>query len=195
MPPKVAVDALPPPCLAMKTAMVQMGGEVSVETSRRCANGVVQSALNAYRRQLNNCWPDTLYARYFEMNDEGKRQCLLSYLQNPASGGFPQEALSDDGGGPPAKVRRVREAGSAAADAEAPTAALATPMKATPSKATPAKSSSMQTCTPQRSPALLLATSVRSTGTPRIRLSPGPRRRTSVGGKDLGHGACDSRSR
>ena len=139
MPPKIAVDALPPPCLAMKTAMVQMGGEVSVETSRRCANGVVQSALNAYRRQLNNWWPDTLYARYSEMSDDGKRQCLVAYLQNPASGGFPQEALSDDGGGPPAKVRRVREAGSAAADTEAPSAAHAPPVRATPTKAAPTK--------------------------------------------------------
>ena len=95
MPPKIAVDTLPPPCLAMKTALVQMGGEVSVETSRRCANGVVQSALNAYRRQLNNWWPDELYAKYSEMNDDGKRQCLVAYLRNPASGGFPSEALSD----------------------------------------------------------------------------------------------------
>ena len=82
----------------MKTAMVQMGGEVSVETSRRCANGVVQSALNAYRRQLNNWWPDALYAKYSEMNDDGKRQCLVAYLRNPASGGFPSEALSDQPG-------------------------------------------------------------------------------------------------
>eukprot|EP00959_Pyramimonas_sp_CCMP1952_P332400 6960489-Pyramimonas_sp.AAC.1 len=67
--PTIAVDALPPPRLAMKTAMVQMGGEISVETSRRRANGVVQSALNAHRRQLHHWWPDTLYARYSEMNE------------------------------------------------------------------------------------------------------------------------------
>eukprot|EP00959_Pyramimonas_sp_CCMP1952_P376506 7886269-Pyramimonas_sp.AAC.1 len=54
------MDALPRPCLAIKTAMVQMGGEISVETSCRCVKGVVQSALNAYRRQLNNWWPDAL---------------------------------------------------------------------------------------------------------------------------------------
>ena len=160
MPPKVAVDALPPPCLAMKTAMVQMGGEVSVETSRRCANGVVQSALNAYRRQLSNWWPDTLYAKYSEMNDDGKRQCLVAYLRNPASGGFPSEALSDqpqdrggDRGGPPAKVRRVRETASAGADPEPLSAQNATPMKATPVESTPTKSLPVQAFTPQRSPA------------------------------------------
>ena len=79
----------------MKTAMVQMGGEVSVETSRRCARGVVQSALNAYRRQLNKWWPDALYAKYSEMDDDGKRQCLVSYLQNPASGGFSPGGYTD----------------------------------------------------------------------------------------------------
>ena len=142
----------------MKSALIQMGDGVSVESSRRCANGMVQSALHAYRRQLNNWWPDALYARCSEMNDDGKRQCLVAYLKNPASGGFPQEALLDDGGGPPAKVRRVREAGSAAADTEAPTAAFATPIEAKPTKDTPTKAPPMQTCTPQRSPALLLAT-------------------------------------
>ena len=108
------------------------------------------------------------------MSDDGKRQCLVAYLQNPASGGFPREALLNDGGGPPAKVRRVCEVGSATADTEAPAAAFATPMEATPTKDTPTNAPPMQTCTPQRSPALLLATSVHSTGTPRIQLSPGP---------------------
>ena len=109
MPPKIAMDALPPPCLAMKNAMVLMGGEVSVESSRRCASGVVLSAFKAYRRQLQNWWPDTLYAQYSEMTDDGKRQSLVAYLRNPASAGFSSEALSDqpedrggDRGGPPA---------------------------------------------------------------------------------------------
>ena len=93
MPPEIAMDALPPPCLAMKNAMVLMGGEVSVESSRRCASGVVLSAFNAYRRQLQNWWPDTLYVRYSKMSDDGKRQCLVAYLQNPASGGFPRRLV------------------------------------------------------------------------------------------------------
>ena len=155
MPPKIAMDALPPPCLAMKTAMVQMGGEVSVETSRRCARGVVQSALNAYRRQLNKWWPDALYAKYSEMDDDGKRQCLVAHLRNPASGGFPSEALADqledrggDRGGPPAKVRRVRETASAGADPESPSALRATPMKATPVESTPTKALPAQAFAP-----------------------------------------------
>eukprot|EP00959_Pyramimonas_sp_CCMP1952_P390455 8181897-Pyramimonas_sp.AAC.1 len=77
MPPKLAMGALPPPCLAMKNAMVLTGGEASVESSRRCASGAVLSAFNAYRRQLQNWWPDALYARHSEMNDDGKRQCLV----------------------------------------------------------------------------------------------------------------------
>eukprot|EP00959_Pyramimonas_sp_CCMP1952_P414175 8677772-Pyramimonas_sp.AAC.1 len=100
-----------------------MVGGVSVESSRRCASGVVLSAFNAYRRQLHNWWPDTLYAKYSDMDDHGKRQCLVAFLRNPASGGFASEALSDqpeeeegDDNGSPAKVRRVREAGSAGAD-------------------------------------------------------------------------------
>eukprot|EP00959_Pyramimonas_sp_CCMP1952_P314600 6585412-Pyramimonas_sp.AAC.1 len=44
-------------------------------------------------------------------------------------------------------------------------------MKATPTKAAPTKAPPMQTCIPQRSPAMLLAISARSIGAPRIPLS------------------------
>eukprot|EP00959_Pyramimonas_sp_CCMP1952_P120942 2528817-Pyramimonas_sp.AAC.1 len=49
MPPKLAMDALPPPCLAMTNVMILTGGEVSVESSRRCASGVV---LRMLRRRV-----------------------------------------------------------------------------------------------------------------------------------------------
>ena len=77
--------------------------------------GVALSTFNAYRRQLNKWWPDALYAKYSEMDDDGKRQCLVAYLRNPASGGFPSEALSDqpeDRGGRP---QRAAGEGSASA--------------------------------------------------------------------------------
>ena len=62
MPPKLAMDVLPPPCLAMKNAMVLIG-EVSVESSRRCASGALLSAFNEYRRQLQNWWSTALHAQ------------------------------------------------------------------------------------------------------------------------------------
>ena len=130
---------------------------------------VVHSAFDAYHRQLANRWPDTLLNRYNELPskrgaDDARRQCLARYLLNPSSGGVladqPGGCAEDGDGSPLAKVRRVGDAGNGGV--------------ATPAQDTPIKSAPMQALTPQRSPAVLLATSVRSTGTPRIQLSPEP---------------------
>ena len=192
MAPKCAMSALPPPCEQLKTSMLEMGAGVNLDGLRgyvdRHGAGLVRTAFNAYQRQLLNWWPETLLTRYHELPrqrgaDDARRQCLLRYLLNPSSGGFPRDDASDlfgekkaDDGQPPAKVQRVDGAGFAGADPEPPSGQHATPTKATPVKPTPTKASPMDTLTPQRSPAVLLATSVRSTGSAaRIQLSPGPR--------------------
>ena len=171
MAPKCAMSALPPPCEQLKKSMQDMGAEVSLDGLRiyvvRHGNALVRGAFDAYHRQLANWWPDTLLTRYNELPrtkgaDDARRQCLTRYLLNPSSGGFPadQPGAEDGDGSPLAKVRRVGDAGNGG---------VATPAQDTPIKCTP-----MQAFTPQRSPAVLLATSVRSTGTPRIQLSPEP---------------------
>ena len=99
-------------------------------------HGLVECAVKAYRRQLENWWRDTILIKYNTAKDDhGKRQCLVAYLLNPALGGFPAEAPSDlpgqkadDDDEPPAKVRRAHEAGRAGVDLASPTAARAAPM-------------------------------------------------------------------
>ena len=173
MAPKCAMSALPPPRDLLEKSMLEMGAEVDLDGLRayavRHGNVLVHDAFNAYHRQLMNWWPDTLLTRYNELPrtkgaDDARRQCLTRYLLNPSSGGFPADqpgVCAEDGDGSPlAKVRRVGDAGNGG---------VATPAQDTPIKCTP-----MQAFTPRRSPAVLLATSVRSTGTPRIQLSPEP---------------------
>ena len=173
MAPKCAMSALPPPCEQLKDSMLEMGSEVSLDGLRahveRHRNCLVHNAFNAYQRQLLNWWPETLLTRYNELPrqrgaDDARRQCLTRYLLNPSSGGFPADqpgVCAEDGDGSPlAKVRRVGDAGNGGV--------------ATPAQDTPIKSTPMQAFTPQRSPALLLATSVRSTGAPLIQLSHEP---------------------
>eukprot|EP00959_Pyramimonas_sp_CCMP1952_P290659 6079598-Pyramimonas_sp.AAC.1 len=64
MPPKIAIAALPPPCLALKEAMSGMGLEVNLAGLRgyKDAQGDLRdrNAFNAYHRQLANWWPHTL---------------------------------------------------------------------------------------------------------------------------------------
>eukprot|EP00959_Pyramimonas_sp_CCMP1952_P152396 3188608-Pyramimonas_sp.AAC.1 len=141
---------------------------------------LVKGAFKAYHRQLTNWWPDTLLIRYDELskgaNDDDRRECLVMYLQNPASGGFPRGTPSEfvgtvatEDGPAPAKVRRVADASSAGGNPQSPCATCAAPAGAAPMQATPMMATPMQAFTPQRSPAVMLATSVRSTGTPRIK--------------------------
>ena len=155
MAPKCAMSALPPPCEQLKKSMLDMGAEVSLDGLRgyavRHGNALVRGAFDAYHRQLANWWPDTLLTRYNELPrqrgaDDARRQCLVRYLQSPSSGGFPRDVSSGlpggegaDRGPPPAKVRRVQEAGIAGADPAPSSGQHATPMKTTPVKATPTK--------------------------------------------------------
>ena len=96
MPPKIAIAALPHPCLALKEAMSGMGLEVNLASLRgyKDAQGdlLVRNASSAYDRQLANWWPHTLLIRHNELskgdNDDGRRQCLMRYLLNPSSVAF-----------------------------------------------------------------------------------------------------------
>ena len=139
MAPKCAMSALPPPCEQLKKSIVDMGAEVSLDGLRgyvvRHGNGLVHSAFDAYHRQLMNWWPETLLTRYNELPrkrgaDDARRQCLVRYLQNPSSGGYPadQPGAEDGDGSPLAKVRRVGDAGNGG---------VATPAQDTPIKCTP----------------------------------------------------------
>ena len=157
MAPKCAMSALPPPCEQLQNSMLDMGAEVSLDGLReyidRRGNGLVHYAFNAYQRQLLNWWPETLLTRYNELPrkrgaDDAMRQCLVRYLQDPLSGGFPRDVSTHlpggkrvDDGPPPAKVQRVHEACVAGADPERASGPHATPMKTTPMKATPTMAS------------------------------------------------------
>ena len=98
------MSALPPPCEQLKKSIVDMGAEVSLDGLRgyvvRHGNGLVHSAFDAYHRQLMNWWPETLLTRYNELPrkrgaDDARRQCLVRYLQNPSSGGYPADQPGD----------------------------------------------------------------------------------------------------
>ena len=162
MAPKCAIVALPRPCVNLKNSMTEMGVEVSMEGLRGCEAALVNKAFNAYHRQLQNWWPETLLIRYNDLehqggHDDARRQCLVRYLQDPVSGGFrrdasahlPREQGADDGQSPK-KVRRVHEAAIAGADPEPPAGQHATPMKVTPVKPTPTKAPHEQAFTPQQ---------------------------------------------
>eukprot|EP00959_Pyramimonas_sp_CCMP1952_P004094 85855-Pyramimonas_sp.AAC.1 len=66
------------------------------------------------------------------MNDDGKRQCLVAYLRNPASGGFPSEALSDKTGGETAAGRRRRFGECARPPAALPPLGRSSPLRLEP---------------------------------------------------------------
>ena len=108
MAPKCAMSALPPPCEQLQNSMLDMGAEVSLDGLReyidRRGNGLVHYAFNAYQRQLLNWWPETLLTRYNELPrkrgaDDAMRQCLVRYLQDPLSGGFPRDVSTHLPGG------------------------------------------------------------------------------------------------
>eukprot|EP00959_Pyramimonas_sp_CCMP1952_P336356 7043189-Pyramimonas_sp.AAC.1 len=59
------------------------------------------------------------------MNDDGRGQCLATFLMDPTSGGLPRDASAhqpgetgEDDDRPPARAPRLREAGSSGADPE-----------------------------------------------------------------------------
>ena len=117
------MSALPPPCEQLKKSIVDMGAEVSLDGLRgyvvRHGNGLVHSAFDAYHRQLMNWWPETLLTRYHELPrkrgaDDARRQCLVRYLQNPSSGGYPAD---QPGGRRMAMARRWRKFGGSATPA------------------------------------------------------------------------------
>ena len=138
MPPKIDIGQLPPPCVKLKNALTEMGDDVSLEGLRGCEGPLIRNAFDAYHRQLKNWWPETLYMRYNELphpgtnDDSRRRQCLVAYLLNPSSGGFPADqpggSAEDGDGSPLAKVRRVGDAGNGG---------VATPAQDTPIKCTP----------------------------------------------------------
>eukprot|EP00959_Pyramimonas_sp_CCMP1952_P247616 5176330-Pyramimonas_sp.AAC.1 len=104
--------------------MLELGAEVNVEGLRehvaRRGGGLVRSAFNAYQRQLLNWWPGGLRARCRELPrtqgaDDARALCLVRYLLNPSSGGFPADQPGGSGegdGSPLAKIRRVGDAGN-----------------------------------------------------------------------------------
>ena len=83
--------------------MAEIGFDMTVEGLRSYIGkkgidrqyALVECAIKAYRRQLENWWPDALLIKCNAMgkDDHGKRQCLVAFLRNPASGGFASEAL------------------------------------------------------------------------------------------------------
>eukprot|EP00959_Pyramimonas_sp_CCMP1952_P127020 2656629-Pyramimonas_sp.AAC.1 len=142
--------------------MVESGFEISLAGLRMVrisdeGSALVKGAFQAYHRQLANWWPDRLFIRCDELrkgaNDDARRECLATYLQAPASGGFPRDAPSDMGGKavagtPPTKVRQVLETASTSADPKPTSALHATPVKTTPVESTPAKALPAQAFTP-----------------------------------------------
>jgi len=68
----------------------------------------------------------------------------VTFLLNPASGGFPQAGFHET----PAKVRRIADASSAGADRQSPCATAAAPTGAAPMQATPMKAMPMRRLSP-----------------------------------------------
>ena len=83
--------------------MAEIGFDITVEGLRSYISkqgyALVECSFKAYRRQLENWWPDTLLIRYNalakEGNDDARKACLVRYLSNPLSGGFAADTLSE----------------------------------------------------------------------------------------------------